>query len=262
MMSSLPILLVLVHDQALGNAVAANSEAFDVLWSLDFPRDDARDGAAAVAQIADLQPALIVVELDAPARWLPRVHSDPATRRIPVIAIAADEAARQRAEDARANLTFTPEAFIAALPDVLTANASIFAHRIRLNEQCQEPPPALVYKGLREFNEGLYFECHETLEEAWNHESGPVREVYRAILQISIAYYHITRGNYNGALKLFLRSRQWFAPLPDRCQGIDIARLRTDADAARAHLEALGPELIAEFDRSLFKPVIYEEHHP
>ncbi len=87
---------------------------------------------------------------------------------------------------------------------------------------------------------------------------GPVRDLYRAILQVAIAYYQIERGNYWGAHKLFLRVLQWFAPLPDRCQGIDVARLRADAAAARAHLEALGPERIAEFDRSLFKPVVYE----
>ncbi len=78
-------------------------------------------------------------------------------------------------------------------------------------------------------------------------------------MQISIAYYHITRGNFNGAIKLFLRSRQWFATLPERCQGIDIARLQADADVVRSHLETLGPERVAEFDRSLLKPLIYEE---
>ena len=57
---------------------------------------------------------------------------------------------------------------------------------------------------------------------------------------------------------MFLRMLQWFAPLPDRCQGIEVARLREDAATARAHLEALGPERISEFDRTLLKPVIYE----
>jgi len=52
--------------------------------------------------------------------------------------------------------------------------------------------------------------------------SGPVRELYRAILQVGIAYYQIERGNHRGALKMLLRSVQWLAMLPDRCQGIDV----------------------------------------
>jgi hypothetical protein len=77
-------------------------------------------------------------------------------------------------------------------------------------------------------------------------------------LQVGIAYYQIQRKNYAGARKLFLRTLQWFAPLPDYCLGIDVAQLQADALAARTHLEALGPERIAEFDQALFKPVRYE----
>jgi hypothetical protein len=48
-------------------------------------------------------------------------------------------------------------------------------------------------------------------------------EVYRAVLQVAVAYFQIERGNYNGAAKMFLRLRQWIDPLPDYCRGIDIA---------------------------------------
>ncbi len=138
-MTPLPILLVLVHDQKLGEAIAASAEGFDVRWSLDFPRDvardDARDVAAAVAQIADMHPALLVIELDTPARWLARVRSDPATRRVPVIAITNDDPARKRAAEARPTLTLTPSEFTARLPGILTENANIFAHAALLQQQ-------------------------------------------------------------------------------------------------------------------------------
>jgi predicted metal-dependent hydrolase len=126
------------------------------------------------------------------------------------------------------------------------------------HSQCDDVPPPLVLKGLREFNAGEYFECHETLETAWRAEPGPVRDLYRAVLQVGLGYYQIGRGNYTGARKMFLRAERWFANLPDSCQGIDVARLRADAAAARAHLEALGPARITQFDRSLLKPVHYE----
>ncbi len=105
------------------------------------------------------------------------------------------------------------------------------------------------------FNRAEYFEAHEALEHAWNDESGPGRELYRGLLQIAVAYMQITRGNYNGAIKIFLRARQWLDPLPDQCRGVNVAGLRHDAAAVRAALEALGPERIGEFDMALLKPI-------
>lgn len=82
-----------------------------------------------------------------------------------------------------------------------------------------------------------------------------MRDLYRAVLQVGIAYYQITRGNHRGALKMLLRSVQWFALLPDVCQGIDIKQLREDSFHVRAELEKMNPSDIANFDRSLLKPV-------
>ncbi|MEP7285883.1 MAG: DUF309 domain-containing protein [Chloroflexota bacterium] len=254
--------MILVHTATLGEAIAAYAAQVDIRWTLDFMAGGASDHQPIIAQVAKLYPALIVVELDAPAPWLPAVHSDPATRRIPVVAIAADDAARVRAEAAHADRIYTPDEFAAALPAAIFDNMRKSDQAEQLNDQCVELLPPLVLKGLHEFNAQEYFECHETLEAAWNQEAGPVREVYRAILQVGIAYYQIQRGNYRGAEKMFLRMVQWFAPLPDHCQGIDVAQLRADALAAHAHLEALGPERIKEFDLSLLKPIHYEGTSP
>jgi len=50
----------------------------------------------------------------------------------------------------------------------------------------------------------------------------PGAELYRVILQVGIAYYQIERANYWGAHKMFMRPCSGFAPIPDRCQGIDV----------------------------------------
>jgi predicted metal-dependent hydrolase len=261
-MAEAPLLLALVHTPALRDALAHNAAGFDVRWSFEESEGGkaGEKGPWQIGGIAALHPVLIVIELDRPCDWLPQVRSDSATRRIPIIAIAASAAAEERAAAAQTNVILAPDDFVKALPDVLAENANIFGAAAALNAQCREAPSPLVLKGLREFNAHDFYECHETLETAWRKETGPVRELYRAILQIGIAYYQIERGNYWGAYKMFLRTLQWFEPLPDRCQGIDVARLRADADAARAHLESLGPDRIAEFDRALIKPVVYEEH--
>jgi len=76
------------------DAVTQRAGGFDVRWSLDMPQEPAlatRTGRRETASIAALHPVLLVMELEHPVDWLPRVHGDPATRRIPIIAITASE---------------------------------------------------------------------------------------------------------------------------------------------------------------------------
>ncbi len=251
-----PLVLALAHTPALRDVFRKGIPGYRVGWlkeNYSNPRD-------AVAQVAEAQPALLVVELDRPADWLHTVRSDPATRRFPVLGIGEDEEAELRALRAKVDNLFTAELFIASLEDLITQYARVYNQAQALHDQCQDEAPPLVLRGLEEFNAGQFFECHETLEQAWMAETAPVRDLYRAILQVAVAYYQILRGNYPGAEKMFLRVAQWFAPLPARCRGIDVAQLRADAAVARAHLLSLGPERIGEFDRSLLRPVIYDGH--
>ncbi len=126
-----------------------------------------------------------------------------------------------------------------------------------ITNACQGTLPALVVRGLELFNEGEYFEAHEELELAWREERGPVRELYRGILQIAVAYLHIQRGNYRGAVKMFVRSRIWLGPFPDQCCGVDLASFRKDYAQVEEMLLRLGEDQIKNFNTSLFKPITY-----
>lgn len=122
---------------------------------------------------------------------------------------------------------------------------------------CQEQLPLEAIAGLQAFNAGQFFEAHEHLENAWRAELRPVREMYRGVLQVAVGYYHISRQNYVGARKMFAHSRNWLTPFPVVCQGIDLKQLRQDMDRVEAELVRLGPNHIADFNRSLFKKVVY-----
>jgi uncharacterized protein len=115
-------------------------------------------------------------------------------------------------------------------------------------------PEAL--EGIRYFNHGHFFEAHEALEAAWRQETGPVRELYRGILQVAVAYYHLQRGNLVGAHKLFQRCKKWLDPFPDTCRGVDIAQLRRDYHAVEIMLATLTPSAAANMDGSIFKPIV------
>lgn len=213
------------------------------------------------------QPALIIVDTGDQTlpweEWILRAKVDPATRRIPVLGFGAhvDTATRDRALAIGFDKVLPRSRFVAELPERIARHARVMRpdERATLARQCAEPLPPLAIQGLEQFNRGEYFEAHETLEHAWQAETGLVRDLYRAVLQIAVAYHHVTRRNYAGALKMFRRSRQWFNRLPlDTCQGIDLAQLRADAERVEAAVRALGPERIGEIDLSLLKPVSYQ----
>ena len=218
-------------------------------------------GAGFIARLVDWQPTLVIVELSSTAipwpEWIAALKSSAATRRIPVIAFGphADLVLSTRAIDVGCDAVVAKSRFVSALPELIQKYARSTDPTL-LTADCKGKPSTLALKGIALFNRQEFFEAHEELEHAWNEEPGPARELYRGILQVAVAYLQVTRQNYNGALKMFLRMRQWLDPLPDKCRGVDVAQLRADALAARAELERLGPERIGEFDQSLFKPVV------
>lgn len=269
-MAAPPIIVGLVSDVFFTAPIesAARALGFRMEWpqpaaGLD-PRQPAEPlagpRAAFIARMVDLQPALVIVELSSqtlPWRaWVAALKSSPATRRIPVIAFGPHVDLELRAEAAAVgcDVVLAKSRLLSALPELIEKHARR-VDEAALRADCAQPLSAPAREGVALFNRREFFEAHEALEHAWNADPGPARELYRGILQIAVAYLQIERGNYAGALKMFLRSRQWLDPLPEACRGVDVAQFRREAQAARAALEALGPERIAEFDRSLFRPL-------
>jgi len=127
------------------------------------------------------------------------------------------------------------------------------------DDSCNAPLHPQAAEGLRLFNKGEYFEAHEALEAAWNAEKGEVRDLYRGILQIAVVYLHITRSNYNGAVKVYARSQKWLKDWPAVCRGIQVEELRRDAESVNQEVQRLGVEHIKEFDLAQLKPVSWDE---
>ncbi|MEO8392926.1 MAG: DUF309 domain-containing protein [Chloroflexota bacterium] len=221
------------------------------------------DRTGYVAHLADDRAALILVD-GADTDWhfwtvTPKIS--PATRRIPVVLVTDDADQRYEALRSGANMVIRRGDLIDELPVLLTELARVPdpASLAELDRQCDEPLPPGAVEAVHKFNAGLYHEQHDEFEALWMREPGPVRQLYQGVLQVGIAYYQITRGNGRGALKMLLRTVQWLAPLPDVCQGINVAQLRADAAAVRAELERVGVDGIANFDKSLLKPVLMAE---
>lgn len=218
------------------------------------------DRATYVNWLIDHLAALVVLDSATTPHWrgwLIASTTEQATRRIPVLVVAGDPTVQTDARNAGARLALSAAELNGQLEALVTQHARRPNPAVldELACQCREPLPPLARLGVEKFNKGAYYAQHDAFEEQWMHESGPVRELYRAILQVGVAYYHITRGNYHGGLKMLSRCVQWFEGLPDVCQGVDVRQLRADAARVRATLLAMSPAEIGAFDRALFRPV-------
>jgi predicted metal-dependent hydrolase len=210
-----------------------------------------------------LQPWLIVLDLQCNPQWQQFIidtKTSPATRKMPLLVIApdGDAASMESAKKAGANTVMTLSAFLADIAGAISKHARV-DESAELLRQAQLPLPEMAKHAIEQFNRREFWEQHETFEHVWKDEPGPVRQMYQGILQVGVAYLQIQRKNYIGARKLFQRAWQYLNVLPDVCQGVDIAQLKTDTQAALTELERLGPEGIVEFPDAMFKPVRYAE---
>jgi predicted metal-dependent hydrolase len=95
-----------------------------------------------------------------------------------------------------------------------------------------------ILKGVHEFNKGFYFECHDTLEEVWAGVRGEGRDFLQGLIQVSVAFYHLTGGNLVGAESLFLRALQRFSRYPARAYGFDLDAQREEIKARLARIRS------------------------
>ncbi len=205
------------------------------------------------------QVAMIFVDSQHPdwERFTTSPKISPATRRIPVIVVTDIPEQSTNAMMLGADFTLTLADFNKQAHKLIKDYGRIPDPELleQLECDCKKALPPLAIDGVKKFNAGEYYPQHDLFEEQWVNTQAPVRDLYRAVLQVGVAYFQIERGNYRGALKMLQRSVQWLTILPDICQTIDVEQLRKDSYAVRAELERLGEDRLDEFDKSLLKPI-------
>ena len=91
-------------------------------------------------------------------------------------------------------------------------------------------------KGVDEFNQQLFFECHETLEELWLEERGEDRKFYQGIIQIAAGYFKLQQGVPAGAIKLWRMGLEKIVPYSPVYLGVELASFSA---AVKRNLEEL-----------------------
>jgi uncharacterized protein len=93
-------------------------------------------------------------------------------------------------------------------------------------------------KGIDEFNQQLFFECHETLEEIWLEDHGENRNFYQGIIQIAAGYFKWQQGVPAGAVKLWRTGLEKIVPYSPIHLGVNIEALTEAVKRNLAELES------------------------
>ncbi len=105
-----------------------------------------------------------------------------------------------------------------------------------LLEAPSEPPRAL-FEAVDEFNSGLFWEYHETLEDVWRETPYPLRFFYHAIIKAAVGLHHARRRNRHGARVKLSDSVRLIPLFQPAFMGVRTDRLLEDMSAWLARVE-------------------------
>ena len=88
----------------------------------------------------------------------------------------------------------------------------------------QRPPDALL-EGARQFNDGRFFDAHETLERVWRKSWYPERLFHQGLIKVAVGQEHLKRGNSAGAMSQSLDGQSLLQPFAPTVFTIDVALL-------------------------------------
>ena len=80
----------------------------------------------------------------------------------------------------------------------------------------------VLCKGVILFNQHLFFEVHEVLEPQWMQAQGEVKSFLQGLIQIAVAFYHLGRGNIDGAQSLLHEGLLKISPHTPAFLGVEL----------------------------------------
>ncbi|MFQ5847417.1 MAG: DUF309 domain-containing protein [Candidatus Methylomirabilales bacterium] len=115
----------------------------------------------------------------------------------------------------------------------------------------REGLPGVLREAALLWRNHLFFEFHELLEGVWMDWRGPERRFLQGLIQLGVAFYHVQRNNYRGAMSMFRNGRAKVALHVPRYRGVELTKFLEEIDKCREALEGLGPRRCPDFDWSL-----------
>lgn len=107
------------------------------------------------------------------------------------------------------------------------------------------------WHAVKQFNQGQFYDCHDTLEALWMEAASPLRNFYQGILQIAVACYHLGNQNWRGAVILLGEGISRLQDYQPVYAGIDVAQLIAQSAQLLRDLQQAGPDRVADFAQLL-----------
>ena len=98
-------------------------------------------------------------------------------------------------------------------------------------------PPDFLMNAVCQFNDGLFWDCHETLEDLWRATPYPLRHFYQGIIKIAVGFHHANRHNAKGARNKLSEGLRLLRPFTPTFLGLETGALAADV---QDWLKALG----------------------
>lgn len=97
-------------------------------------------------------------------------------------------------------------------------------------------------KGIELFNRAAFFDAHEILEDVWRSvpRDHPPRRHLQGMVQLAVAFHHVSRDNYLGASSVLERALRNLTGADRSFPDLDLNRLRADLSLWQSHLNDLS----------------------
>jgi uncharacterized protein len=102
-----------------------------------------------------------------------------------------------------------------------------------------ELPPEF-WQGVEQFNQGKFYDCHDTLEAIWLECYGTEKKFYQGILQIAVACYHLSHLNWRGCAILLGEGMSRLSQYPPDYAGVDVDALLDRSQEMLAIVQQAG----------------------
>jgi predicted metal-dependent hydrolase len=116
-------------------------------------------------------------------------------------------------------------------------------------------------RGLELIRTGAYFEAHEELETAWRSAPPAERDFYQGLVHVAVAWYQAGRGNRVGCERQLAKAQRRLGPYAPRHEGVDVAALLAQVDAAAAQVAA-GSLALDPVDPHAFEGAVQRDLEP
>ena len=107
-------------------------------------------------------------------------------------------------------------------------------------------------EGIKEFNSGNFYECHDILEDVWFDVTGSDRAFYQGLIHLAVGFYHITeKKNPAGALLQLNKAIIKLIPYKPIHEGINLTKILPKTETCINNILNLKNGKIKKFETNL-----------